>query len=548
MAAQPDSLPQLSVSGRSLTGDPNLAFRMRAGTKEALPELLEKALIEKGWEEHDPKQQGPEGWNVTWQNRRFGPSQHLACKSWQRLNHFPGTLEITHKDGLIRAMRRLQSQDHHKHKLSHFIPESFVLPREYLKLVDVIHKRKQCARERGDDVWIYKPASQSRGRGISLFRDVGEWKGGNGVAVVQHYIKPLLMAGFKFDLRLYVAVVSLKPLVAYVYQDFLVRFATERYNLDDLSNVYSHLTNTSINTLGPGYRETKGYIGTGCKWNMHQLCIRFHQDGIDDRLLWQRVTDIIILTLKSQESSDKSCSSHCVELLGFDILIDQQYRPWLLEVNESPSLANDCAVDEQIKVPMLRDLIDLMKLKESDRIPAHRQVNAPPRQGPRQRLPTTYYPRPSTKWQRVRSRQPTATVRTYLRPTETTVLPIAATLPRANGVCADQTTRRPGCRPVTSSGHRCLEQLPTRHGCHTPEPPDLFVGNFVLIFPFNRATRRDESLSFVLEELQKKNEELRASFVDSPFDWASRPRSYPFAMHQEADWPVFWPGMQQPVV
>ena len=41
--------------------------------------------------------------------------------------------------------------------------------------------------------------------------------------------------------------------------------------------------------------------------------------------------------------------SNCFELLGFDVLIDQDLKPWLLEVNLSPSMNTDSALDIKIK-------------------------------------------------------------------------------------------------------------------------------------------------------------------------------------------------------
>ena len=52
-------------------------------------------------------------------------------------------------------------------------------------------------------------------------------------------------------------------------------------------------------------------------------------------------------------------SANCFELLGFDILIDQEMKPWLLEVNLSPALACESPLDQKVKANVLSDLLSL---------------------------------------------------------------------------------------------------------------------------------------------------------------------------------------------
>ena len=47
----------------------------------------------------------------------------------------------------------------------------------------------------------------------------------------------------------------------------------------------------------------------------------------------------------------------CFEILGFDIFIDDTFKPWLLEVNHVPSFNTDTAVDREIKEGLIKDTL-----------------------------------------------------------------------------------------------------------------------------------------------------------------------------------------------
>ena len=99
---------------------------------------------------------------------------------------------------------------------------------------------------------IVKPDQLSQGKGIFLTYDVNQIDTKE-ISVVQEYLNsPLLLNGLKFDLRLYVLVLSCDPLRLYLYKEGLVRFCTEAYrplgvSQADLKNMFVHLTNYSLN-------------------------------------------------------------------------------------------------------------------------------------------------------------------------------------------------------------------------------------------------------------------------------------------------------------
>ncbi len=74
--------------------------------------------------------------------------------------------------------------------------------------------------------------------------------------VVSEYISnPLLVNGLKFDLRIYVGITCFNPLRIYMYEEGLVRFATEKYepNFDNAESLFAHLTNYSLNKYSENY-------------------------------------------------------------------------------------------------------------------------------------------------------------------------------------------------------------------------------------------------------------------------------------------------------
>jgi tubulin polyglutamylase TTLL6/13 len=52
----------------------------------------------------------------------------------------------------------------------------------------------------------------------------------------------------------------------------------------------------------------------------------------------------------------------CFELLGFDIILDTNLKPWILEVNHSPSFSTDTPLDFKIKKNLIADTIKLLNL------------------------------------------------------------------------------------------------------------------------------------------------------------------------------------------
>ncbi len=335
-----------------------LVFRLHGGA----PQVVREVLLERGWDEYDEEEQEEGDWNLYWRASGFRKSDYENILPWQRLNHHPKMSQITRKDCLARHMRRMKIA--FSAALYDFSPAAFILPNEYTKFLGVYTRNRMTDRGKSR-YWICKPVDLSRGRGIFLFEDIKDLVYDSSVIVQRYISNPLLISGYKFDLRIYVCIKSFSPLVIYMHQEGLVRFATEKYTLASLESLYSHLTNTSINKFGMCYATDKERVGRGCKWTMSRFRSFLHKQDVNELLLWHRISNIVTLTLLTAVPCVPS-SPNCLELLGFDILIDASYKPWLLEVNYSPALSLDCPADVSVKKGLISDIIDLMNYRMVD--------------------------------------------------------------------------------------------------------------------------------------------------------------------------------------
>jgi tubulin polyglutamylase TTLL6/13 len=62
-------------------------------------------------------------------------------------------------------------------------------------------------------------------------------------------------------------------------------------------------------------------------------------------------------TSGSEKVDSDYINSMCFEILGFDVLIDEKLKPWLIEINHAPSFATDTPLDFKMKKDVIADAI-----------------------------------------------------------------------------------------------------------------------------------------------------------------------------------------------
>ncbi|CAJ1451402.1 unnamed protein product [Effrenium voratum] len=196
--------------------------------------------------------------------------------------------------------------------------------------------------------------------------------------VVQNFLtKPLLIDGYKWDMRVYVLLTSVSPLTVYLFTDGLARFCTDLYEVPGEENLdvrEMHLTNFSINWESGAFEDTED-AGTGSKRSLRTVL-----ESLDDgRAIWQQIATCVKKTLlaiapKMQDNYDRyfgrsreGGASACFELLGFDFILTEDRRLYLLEVNSAPSLSTPTCLDEEIKLAVLAEAFRLLCLDGSEK-------------------------------------------------------------------------------------------------------------------------------------------------------------------------------------
>merc|ERR1712150_80553 len=196
---------------------------------------------------------------------------------------------------------------------------------------------------------ILKPAGLSRGRGIEVHNNYGkimdkveskrkiQW-------VVQKYIEnPLLVKNRKFDIRQWILITDWNPLTIWFYEDCYIRFAAQDYDKNDVENKFIHLTNNCVSTKAKENCSEKIEDDPYFTENM------WHSDTFQEWLLDKEGSDIWTekikpqlkkITLWSISSAQDMIENRkgSIELYGMDMMIDEDYNCWLIEINSSPSL------------------------------------------------------------------------------------------------------------------------------------------------------------------------------------------------------------------
>mmetsp|Transcript_27054 Transcript_27054/g.89843 ORF Transcript_27054/g.89843 Transcript_27054/m.89843 type:complete len:1358 (+) Transcript_27054:153-4226(+) len=228
-------------------------------------------------------------------------------------------------------------------------------------VVDLDARWPQMSAQGPRNVWIVKPRASSKGSGVSCTHSLPEVLHQCKTSIdriVQKYIeRPLLLfSGRKFDIRQWVLVESFDPLRACMFSTCYLRLCNEAYDLEDLDNKQRHISNWAVNRQGQ-------HVAEGGVASLGELRAALSeitgQNMYWEDVLVPKLKDIIVHSLKAAQPSIVQ-RSQCFEMYGFDFLISEDLRPWLLEVNLSPACEARTAWLSSILERMATRMMDLL--------------------------------------------------------------------------------------------------------------------------------------------------------------------------------------------
>lgn len=233
----------------------------------------------------------------------------------------------------------------------------------------------------GYNLWLLKPTHLNRGRGIHVFKDLDRLRqlmashcreNTGGVAdsadaantfVLQKYIeRPLLVAGRKFDIRVWVLLTH--KFNCHFFKEGYLRTASTQYtiDLDDVDNKFVHLTNNAVQVNAKNYGSFEDGNQMSFKAFQQYLDYNYSEKEMSVReflvpAMQKIVKKSILATRKKLDNT--AARKYSFEIFGYDFILDEDFNVWLIEANTNPCLEESSALLKALIPRMLDDAFKL---------------------------------------------------------------------------------------------------------------------------------------------------------------------------------------------
>jgi tubulin polyglutamylase TTLL9 len=122
-----------------------------------------------------------------------------------------------------------------------------------------------------------------------------------------------------------------------------------------------HLTNHAVQKKDANYDAEKCDLRWSVR-SLRQYIAAKHGVHASDEVI-VKITTMIVNSLLSVVPiiiHDK----HRFEMYGYDVMLDEGLRPWLIEVNASPSMSVDSKTDYELKSALFHDVLNVIDMEK----------------------------------------------------------------------------------------------------------------------------------------------------------------------------------------
>ena len=223
----------------------------------------------------------------------------------------------------------------------------------------------------GSNMWIIKPINLNRGRCIQVLNDTDaiveyleklqemkKLEGDNNNnfkcehILLQKYLEsPLLYQGRKFDIRIWIMLIAGQENCVYIFKQGHLKATCGQYDINS-SSPFIHLTNYSVQKHNADFSKIE--IGNEISYDEFQEELDKTNTGKNFfKDIYPKIVYIIRLAVGSGKSNLNHLNrTNCFEIFGCDFILDQKFKPYLLEINLNPGL--------EISSPLISKLIPRM--------------------------------------------------------------------------------------------------------------------------------------------------------------------------------------------
>jgi tubulin monoglycylase TTLL3/8 len=153
-------------------------------------------------------------------------------------------------------------------------------------------------------------------------------------------------------------VTDFNPLTIWMYKDCYLRFCTQKFTLDTTQSSV-HLCNYSIQKNFKNDTERSEELPEENMWHQDEFIskylTRIKKADAWEKVIYPGMKEAILCSMLATQDIIES-RKNTIELYGADFMIGEDLKPWLIEINCSPTMARSTEVTTLLCDNVLEDI------------------------------------------------------------------------------------------------------------------------------------------------------------------------------------------------